>query len=41
MDTSDTVIDLRNGELLLVIWSGADVGSQCSVTVDGEKRFAF
>lgn len=40
MDTSDTVIDLRNGERLLVVWSGADAGSQCSATVDGERTVA-
>jgi hypothetical protein len=41
MDTSDTEIHLRNGEQLLVVWSGADANSSCSATVDGERTVAF
>lgn len=37
MDSSDTVIDVRNGEALLFIWTGADVGSFCTATVTGER----
>jgi hypothetical protein len=40
LDSSDTVYDLRNGEQVLFVFSGADVGSLCSATVDGTRSVA-
>lgn len=37
LDSSDTPIELRNGERLLFVFSGCDVGSNCSATVDGTR----
>jgi hypothetical protein len=37
LDSYDTVIDLRNGEPLLFVFSGCDVGSRCSATIDGTR----
>lgn len=37
-NTSDTVIDLQNGERLLAVFENADVGSQCTVSVSGDKK---
>jgi hypothetical protein len=43
-DTSDTKTMLENGELLIAVWegkdvgtAGADVGSQCTLTVEGRS----
>lgn len=37
LDQSDTQLALANGEALICVWSGADVGSQCVFTVQGSK----
>lgn len=37
-DTSDTAYTLRSGERVIVVFSGADVGSQCTVTLEGESK---
>lgn len=37
LDQSDTQLALENGEALLCVWSGADVGSSCTFTVQGSK----
>lgn len=37
LDQSDTQLDLANGEALICVWSGADVGSKCTFTIQGEK----
>jgi len=37
LDQSDTQLSLPNGEALLCVWEGADVGSQCTFTVEGTK----
>lgn len=34
-------IDLENGERLLAVFEGCDVGSSCSLTVTGETRGRF
>jgi hypothetical protein len=36
-NSSDTVIDLNNGERLLVVFEGCTPGASCSVSVSGEK----
>jgi hypothetical protein len=36
MDHSDTDLRLQNGEVLLAVWEGADVGASCLITVEGE-----
>lgn len=36
-NSSDTVIDLNNGERLLVVFENCDVGAVCTVSVSGEK----
>jgi hypothetical protein len=38
LDSSDTEIVLENGERLLAVWEGATVGSNCTVTVSGERN---
>lgn len=38
LDQSDTELALANGEALICVWSGADVGSQCTFTVQGSKE---
>lgn len=38
LDQSDTHLDLANGEALICVWEGADVGSQCTFTVEGTKE---
>jgi hypothetical protein len=40
LDSSDTAIWLENGEALIVVWEGADVGSSCVVTIEGEVERA-
>lgn len=37
LDQSDTLLELANGEALICVWEGADVGSQCTYTVQGSK----
>lgn len=37
MDASDENFHLSSGERLLAVFSGADVGSRCVLTVEGEK----
>lgn len=37
MDSSDTSIQLRNGESLLAVWTKADPGSVCTFTVEGRS----
>ena len=37
INSSDTVIDLNNGEALVGVFEGADVGSVCTMSVSGEK----
>jgi hypothetical protein len=43
LDTSDSAVSLENGERLLTVWegqdggAGADVGSSCTVTVEGKS----
>lgn len=36
LDHSDTNMLLQNGELLLFVWEGADIGSVCTATVEGK-----
>lgn len=38
LDQSDTQLSLANGEALICVWEGADVGSQCTFTVQGDKN---
>lgn len=37
LDQSDTHLNLANGEALICVWEGADVGSSCTFTVEGAK----
>lgn len=37
LDHSDTNLKLHNGEHLVAVWEGADVGSQCTITIEGES----
>lgn len=37
LDQSDTQLTLANGEALICVWEGADVGAQCVFTVQGSK----
>lgn len=37
MDHSDTNMRLQNGEVLLAVWEGGDVGSRCTITIEGES----
>lgn len=37
-NASDTVIDLNNGERLLVVFENCDVGATCTVSVTGDKK---
>lgn len=37
LDQSDTQLSLENGEVLLCVWTGADVGARCIFTVQGKK----
>lgn len=37
-NASGTVIDLNNGERLLVVFENCDVGATCTVSVSGEKQ---
>lgn len=36
-NSTSNEIELQNGERLLAVFEGADVGAQCSVSVTGEK----
>lgn len=45
LDSSDTNIELENGEQLICVWegrvvgtAGADVGSICTFTIQGERQ---
>lgn len=38
LNASDTAYDLRSGERLVVVFAGGDVGSQCTVTLEGESE---
>lgn len=35
LDTTDTVYDLRSGDKALAVFTGCDVGAQCTITVQG------
>ena len=37
LDTAQTDTELRSGESLVVVWTGADAGAECTVTVEGES----
>lgn len=37
LDHSDTDMQLRNGEALLAVWEGGDVGSTCTITIEGDS----
>jgi len=39
-DTSDTVYEIRSGEQLIVVWTGADVGASCTATISGVQTDA-
>lgn len=36
LDHSDTDLRLQNGEALLAVWSGCDVGSVCTFSIEGD-----
>lgn len=36
MDHSDTNLPIQNGEVLLAVWEGADVGANCTFTIEGK-----
>lgn len=36
LDHSDTDLTLQNGEALIAVWTGADVGAACTFTVEGD-----
>lgn len=36
LDTTDTTYKLRSGDKVIAVFSGCDVGAQCTVTVEGE-----
>lgn len=36
LDTTDTQYKLRSGDKVIAVFSGCDVGAQCTVTVEGE-----
>lgn len=36
LDTTDTAYTLRSGEKMLAVFSGCDVGSTCTVTMQGD-----
>lgn len=38
LDSSDESLDIANGEALLFVWEGADVGANCIATVIGKSR---
>lgn len=38
LDHSDTKLTLMNGEALLAVWSGADVGAQCTFKITGTRE---
>lgn len=38
LDQSDTQLTLQNGEALVCVWEGADVGALCTFRVTGTKR---
>jgi hypothetical protein len=35
LDTTDTAYSLRSGEKVVAVFTGASVGTQCTVTVEG------
>lgn len=37
LDHSSVTVELHNGERLICVWSGVDVGAQCSLTIQGER----
>lgn len=36
LDTTDTPYKLRSGDKVLAVFTGCDVGAQCTVTVEGQ-----
>lgn len=37
LDTTDTPYKLRSGDKALAVFTGCDVGAQCTITVEGES----
>ena len=37
LDTTDTPYSLRSGDKLVAVWTGCDVGAQCTVTLEGQS----
>ena len=38
LDTSDVVVDLQSGEILVCVWTGADIGARCTLTIEGKRH---
>lgn len=36
LDHSDTDLSLQNGESMIAVWEGADVGSICTLSIEGD-----
>lgn len=37
LDTTDVALSLRAGDKVVAQWTGADVGSRCTLTLEGER----
>lgn len=37
-DTSDSAIELRGNERIVLVWTGGDVGQRATVTLEGERE---
>lgn len=37
LNTTDVAYSLRSGEKVVTVWTGCDVGAQCTVTLEGES----
>lgn len=37
LDSTDKSYKLRNGERVLAVWTGCDVGASCTLTIEGTK----
>lgn len=36
LDHSDTDLPMQNGESIIAVWEGADVGAQCTFSIEGD-----
>lgn len=38
LDHTDTDLSMHNGERLIAVWEGADVGAICTLSIEGDIR---